>query len=60
MTFKHRSLVRWLAVGTFLVGLANVGLFYFNRKPRTAVVGALGVLLGLGYLMALGIQSRSE
>jgi hypothetical protein len=60
MKFKNLSLIRWLAGGTFLVGLANSGLFYFNGKPRTAVVGALCLLFGIGYLIALGIHTDSE
>jgi hypothetical protein len=59
MKFKHRSLIRWLAVGTFLVGLANGALFYFSGKPRTAIVGALAVLFGVGYLIALGVHTDS-
>ena len=60
MKFKHRSLIRWLAVGTFFIGLANGGLFFFNGKPLTAVVGALCLLFGAGYLIALGIHADSE
>lgn len=59
-TFKHRSLVHWLAVATFLVGLANSILFYFNGRPQTALVAALCILFGLGYLIALGIDSNSK
>ena len=60
MTFKHPSLVRWMAVTTFVVGLANSFLFYFNGRPQTALVAAVSILFGLGYLMALGIHSGSE
>jgi hypothetical protein len=60
MTFKHRSLVRWMAVATFLVGLANGILFYFNGRPQTAFVAALCILVGIGYLMAIGVHSGSE
>ena len=59
MVFKHRSLIRWMAVATFLVGLANGMLFYVNGRPQTALVAVVCILFGLGYLMALGIQADS-
>ncbi len=58
MKFKHRWLVRCFAIGAFLVGIANIGLFYFNLELHTAIVGLLSMLLGVGYLLALGIQSH--
>jgi len=48
-----------MAVATFLVGLANGMLFYFNGRPQTALVAVVCILFGLGYLMALGIQADS-
>jgi hypothetical protein len=49
-----------MAVTTFVVGLANSFLFYFNGRPQTALVAAVCILFGLGYLMALGIHSGSQ
>ena len=48
-----------MAVATFLVGLANGMLFYFNGRPQTGLVAVVCILFGLGYLMALGIQADS-
>lgn len=56
MKFQHRSLVRWLATGTILVGEANLGLFYFSKDLRTAIVAAVCIVLGAAYLVVLGIQ----
>lgn len=58
MVFKHRTLLNAVAVAAFLTGLANVGLFCFTWDVRTAVVGSLCILFGVGYLMLLRVHAN--
>jgi hypothetical protein len=60
MKFEHRSLINGIAVATFLTGLANGALFCLNGDLRTAVVGSLCILFGLGYLILLRIHTDSR
>ena len=60
MKFEHRSLINGIAVATFVTGLANTALFCFTGDLRTAVVGSLCILFGLGYLILLRIHTDSR
>jgi hypothetical protein len=48
MKFQHSSLIKGIAIATFLAALAEVALFCFNGELRTAVVGSLCLLFGVG------------
>lgn len=60
MVFKHRRVWYGLSIGTFLTGLANLALYLFNHELQTAVVGAICIVFGIGYLMMLATHPRPK
>ncbi len=50
---KHKTLIRGIAIVTFVVGLANLLMFALDTRLYTGPVGALCVVLATAYLIIL-------